>query len=330
VALFSALREIAPHLDAAMVLNVCEGAGLLVSIRDHEGRPLHYSDELVTRLQLGPDGARALRYFDERGRELAAAELPHERVRRSGQDVLNAVSRIEGPGGTAWVQMSFVALAPGEQGYSVLGIGSDITARREAERGLRRAATHDGLTGLLNRAGLRQRAEPAFERARRGAEPLAVALLDIDHFKAFNDRHGHAAGDAVLAAVARAIRETLPAEAAAARWGGEEFLVLFPGLTGAAAGASAEALCEAVATIRLALDEIDGAAPNGARAGERLRVTASLGVSALPGPAATLETLVAEADRALYAAKRGGRDRVAASVAGGPWRIEDEPARRVS
>ena len=202
MALFPALQGIAPHLDAAMVLNVCEGAGLIVTVRDDGGHTLHLSDSIASRLGIDRESVGGLRYFDEAGDELASDELPHERVRRSGEDVLNAITRIEGPAGSVWVQMSFTALALGDAGYGVLGIGTDITSRREAEVVLERMATHDGLTGLLNRVGLLQRVGSSFDIAATSGAAFAVALLDIDHFKAVNDTHGHAAGDAVLSAIA--------------------------------------------------------------------------------------------------------------------------------
>jgi diguanylate cyclase (GGDEF)-like protein len=306
VALFRALQGIAPHLDAAMVLNVCEGAGLIVSVRDDQGRPLHLSDAVIDQL-LGGDEAGVLRYFDEAGAELGPDRLPQERVRRTGEDVLNTVVRVEGPAGSMWVQMSYTALAPGDGGYSVLGIGKDVTAAREAEIILERMATHDGLTGLRNRGGLLAQAEPWFEAALASGAPLAVALLDIDHFKAVNDQHGHAAGDAVLVAVAEAVRAALPPEAIAGRWGGEEFLVVLPDAPADRAFAVAERLRVAVAAV--------GAASNESAAGASLRVTASVGVAAVPGPHPTLHALIGQADEALYVAKRDGRDRVATIAA---------------
>jgi diguanylate cyclase (GGDEF)-like protein len=342
VALYRALQSIAPYLDAASILHVCEGAGLVVGIRDDRGRLRHYTAGIAERLGLAAapgGGARGLvaRCFDERGRELGPAELPWERVRRSGTDLTDVVFRAEGPAGAVWLQMSYTALAPGDAGYAVLGVGTDVTARREAEAVLERMATHDALTGLPNRAGLAAAAAPLLA----GREPLALGLLDLDRFKAVNDGHGHAAGDAVLQATAAAIVGALPARAIAGRWGGEEFLLLFPGAGLAAALAQAEAVRAAVAALsvvvegrpdRLAPDgesgggeagggEAGGGAPAG---GAAVRVTASVGVAARAASevqagardaagagAGSFEALVRAADAALYAAKAAGRDRVA-------------------
>lgn len=314
MALFRALQGIAPHLDAAMVLNVCEGAGLIVSVRDHSGQILHASDAAVAQLVNGhADGESSdfaeLRYFSETGVPLERDELPHEQVRRTGEDQLHAVFRIAGPRGSIWLQMSFIALARGETGYSVLGIGSDVTDQREASSLLERMATHDGLTSLLNRAGLRAQAEPRLEAAAAAAAPFAAIMVDLDRFKVVNDSHGHAAGDALLAAVAHAIRDVLPATALCARWGGEEFLIVLPDTAPDVALGLAERVRGAIAAVRIPLAEVDGT-PAGSD--DVLRITASAGVASLGGPYDTLEAVIGQADEGLYAAKRGGRDQVAA------------------
>jgi diguanylate cyclase (GGDEF)-like protein len=331
VALYRALQSIAPYLDAASILHVCEGAGLVVGIRDDRGRLRHYTAGIAERLGLAAapgGGARGLvaRCFDERGRELGPAELPWERVRRSGTDLTDVVFRAEGPAGAVWLQMSYTALAPGDAGYAVLGVGTDVTARREAEAVLERMATHDALTGLPNRAELAAAAAPLLA----GREPLALGLLDLDRFKAVNDGHGHAAGDAVLQATAAAIVGALPARAIAGRWGGEEFLLLFPGAGLAAALAQAEAVRAAVAALSVAVEgRPDRLAPDGEREGGEpadgvaVRVTASVGVAARAASGAqagagtaagsgagSFEALVRAADAALYGAKAAGRDRV--------------------
>ena len=135
-------------------------------------------------------------------------------------------------------------------------------------------------------------------RAARDGAPLAVVALDVDHFKRVNDAHGHAAGDAVLAAVAARAAEALRAGDLLARIGGEEFAALLP-------GATLEAAAEVAERVRARI----GAAP--VPAGEaRLAVTVSAGVAAL-APAEDGAALLARADARLYAAKRAGRDRVA-------------------
>ena len=167
----------------------------------------------------------------------------------------------------------------------------------EQERRLFTRATTDPLTGLLNRAAFEERALAELARASRTGRSLAVAMLDVDHFKSFNDRFGHLAGDAALAAVARAVARTVRGIDAAGRYGGEEFIVLLVEADAKAALQAAERIRAAVASLgppRIPLG-----------------VTVSAGIAIHRGDfeRTSLEPLVARADAALYAAKRAGRDR---------------------
>jgi diguanylate cyclase (GGDEF)-like protein len=190
--------------------------------------------------------------------------------------------------------------------------------RRELQAALERAshlATHDALTGLLNRRQMLALLEQAHQRvAARSAPAFAVALLDIDHFKALNDRLGHRAGDEALRTFARAaqgvLRRTAPDETGReadvlARWGGEEFLVLLP-------GADAPAACAPLERLRSRLQALCAV-----RAEPALRLTFSAGI-AQHQPGQTLSALLEQADRALFEAKAAGRDRLACAPGGEP------------
>jgi diguanylate cyclase (GGDEF)-like protein len=176
----------------------------------------------------------------------------------------------------------------------------------EEEKRLFARATTDPLTGLLNRAAFEDRALSELARAGRTGRSIAVAMLDIDHFKSFNDRYGHPAGDAALAAVARAIARAVRGIDAAGRYGGEEFIVLL-------VEADAEAALPALERIRAAVAALGP--PRISR-----KITLSAGVAMHQGlfEKASLASLVARADTALYAAKRAGRDRVAVEEAAPP------------
>lgn len=166
--------------------------------------------------------------------------------------------------------------------------------------GARRDAAHDPLTGLANRRSAARRLEAEGMRARRQGEPLSVLMLDLDHFKRVNDRWGHAAGDRVLAAVARILCEELRGADLPARYGGEEFLAILPNADPAQALRVAERVRERIAGTPIALPEVTA------------RITVSVGIASLaPDEAAT--ALVARADEALYAAKQGGRNRCLAA-----------------
>ncbi|GAB4298168.1 MAG: hypothetical protein Kow0058_14580 [Roseovarius sp.] len=156
---------------------------------------------------------------------------------------------------------------------------------------LRQAALRDPLTGAVTRAHFYERA------ARIGTLPMTLIVVDIDHFKTFNDRFGHLAGDAVLRQVAATLMQNCRREDVVARFGGEEFVILLPGAELADGARVAERLC---ARLRERKVTIEGAAHG---------VTASFGVAAVADPAA-LEAAIAAADEALYDAKRAGRDRV--------------------
>ncbi|GGY14051.1 diguanylate cyclase [Massilia dura] len=168
---------------------------------------------------------------------------------------------------------------------------------------LEKLALQDGLTGLANRRQFDLSLGTELSRAARQATPLGLAMIDVDHFKAYNDHYGHSAGDDCLRAVARAIRQHTPKRAGdlAARYGGEEMTVLLPNTDEAGTGAVAEKMREAVEALRLP------------HAGSPLGiVTISGGVAAIVPRRGDdrAGVLVEHADRALYAAKDAGRNRV--------------------
>lgn len=167
---------------------------------------------------------------------------------------------------------------------------------------LRRAASIDALTGLLNRGAMLAEGRRALAATSQG-RPCAVLALDLDRFKQINDRWGHEGGDAVLVHAAAVLREaaTWPGHAIG-RYGGEEFLLTLPGANLHEATGLAERLRAALAGSSVLLH------------GHRLRVTTSIGVAVGEGGAATFEQLVSSADRALYRAKSDGRNCVRQQV----------------
>ena len=163
---------------------------------------------------------------------------------------------------------------------------------------LRRAGMTDGLTGVHNRRYFDHRSLIEFSQAVRHRYPLACLFLDIDHFKAINDRHGHPAGDEVLRQVGGLILRSLRTGDLAARYGGEEFVVLLPRTDLAGAREVAE-------RIRLMVQEAPFVTPEGGTVG----ATLSAGLAMLPAGAVSFAELLGAADRALYAAKGAGRNR---------------------
>ncbi len=176
------------------------------------------------------------------------------------------------------------------------------------------AASTDAKTGLLTAAAWHSRAERALQRASRSAGPLAVLVLDLDHFKAVNDTHGHLAGDHVLAAVAEALRSEVRDRDLVGRFGGEEFVVLLAGQPGGCA-ADLEAVAERIRR-RVADLHVEIPTPDGPLSVDGLSV--SVGAALHGGGPAELRHLLQIADAALYSAKRAGRNAVRVGAAPAP------------
>jgi two-component system cell cycle response regulator len=174
------------------------------------------------------------------------------------------------------------------------------------ERDLERMAYRDELTGTANRRFAMRQLHALLSRARRHEHALSVVLLDVDGFKALNDRHGHAAGDEVLRGIAGRFSERVRTEDVVARFGGEEFLVILPDTGATGAATAAEDLRAAVAAATFPAGRI------------ALRATVSAGWATWEGE--SLDRLVARADAGLYAAKEAGRDRVRPGPAAGATR----------
>lgn len=161
---------------------------------------------------------------------------------------------------------------------------------------LREQAIRDPLTGLYNRRYMQETFSVALARAERFSEPIGVLMMDVDHFKAFNDLHGHKAGDLVLEALGRLLRATSRQMDIACRYGGEEFVLLLPGATLDLAAQRAEAWRASFAAERL--DD----------SGTPLQATLSVGVAAYPNHGQGVDALLRAADAALYRAKNAGRN----------------------
>ena len=205
----------------------------------------------------------------------------------------------------AWVALAGLTLA----GLAVLGLIARLARRRRQLTALNaelaRLAAVDALTGLRNRRAIEEYLHDALSAARRHEHPLSVLVVDVDHFKNFNDTLGHRGGDAVLAHTARVLGGALRAEDAIGRWGGEEFLVVLPGTDERGALHATERLRDA-----LAAEQPEEARSHG------LAVTVTIGVAEWHHE--DMSELVSRADDALYGGKAAGRDtaRVSPGVVG--------------
>ena len=180
-------------------------------------------------------------------------------------------------------------------GRRILDLQEELLRAREA---LREQATHDALTGLLNRAAVLEALSNELERAGREGHPVSLLIADLDHFKRVNDTYGHMVGDCVLRESARRMRSVTRRYDSLGRYGGEEFLIVLPGCDCAAGRAEAERLRDAIAAQPFSAEN------------ESFELTCSVGVTCTASGPASVDALVRAADLALYDAKNSGRNRV--------------------
>lgn len=192
---------------------------------------------------------------------------------------------------TLWFAQSLVIV-------NLTFIGVMLMVAQRLRLGLDRQAREDGLTGALNRHAFEHAAEAEWSRSTRHDLPLSVMVIDLDHFKTLNDTHGHEAGDAWLKAFAQLTDGLLRREDLLCRYGGEEFLVLLP-------QASLDATLQAADRVRRVTE-----GHRVVHAGASLGVTVSIGIATRDDEHRSLKSVIAAADRALYRAKAGGRNRI--------------------
>jgi diguanylate cyclase (GGDEF)-like protein/PAS domain S-box-containing protein len=184
----------------------------------------------------------------------------------------------------------------------------DVSERKRAERelqalqeALREQSTHDALTGLHNRRYLQESLTDALALAETICSPVTVIMVDLDHFKAINDTIGHGAGDEVLRVCGALLKRSARAHDVTCRYGGEEFLLVLPGVTVTSSIQRAEQLRSAIEAARIEFGD------------RQIAVTASFGVATFPRDGQAGDELILAADTALYAAKAAGRNRAVIS-----------------
>ena len=290
----AALRESESHLRLAM-----EAAQMGMWYWEAETDRFTYSDGLSVLFGRGPDAPlvdyRELhRRLHPDDQELFDATVRH--AIKHGNDV-QLDYRVVWPDGSIHWLANRAQVHRGENGRAIrlVGVAMDISDRKIAEQRIAHMAHHDALTGLPNRVLLRDRIQQAIAQAHRNGTQLAVLFIDLDRFKTINDSLGHQLGDRLLQSVASRILVCVREGDTVSRVGGDEFVIVIPAIESAADASSVAAK----------ILEVLGAAFH--LHGNDLHVAASIGISLYPGDGADAETLMRNADTAMYHAKDSGR-----------------------
>jgi diguanylate cyclase (GGDEF)-like protein/PAS domain S-box-containing protein len=234
------------------------------------------------------------------GEEVPPEDLPVQKAAREGVEVRGYEESIVFTDGTVKYLIGNAKPLRDRSGnvYGAVSAFIDITARRAAEKQIRRMAHFDALTGLPNRSLLMDRLEQALAISQRNHTRTAVVFMDLDHFKEINDRLGHHVGDAVLKQVAERARSCVREVDTVSRLGGDEFIIVLA------------ALRQAGDVITIAQKILSAIAAEYQAGGEKFSVTASLGFSLFPDHGRDPELLIRLADRAMYLAKQAGRNNI--------------------
>jgi diguanylate cyclase (GGDEF)-like protein/PAS domain S-box-containing protein len=288
-------REIIDTLDASH--RILEESPIGMCSVDVEGNVLRSNMAFLA--LAGAETTSILAIVPGEDRETLRNEL--ERLLDGRTPSVRIETRVRRPtGAETWCEITAVAMRQGMPDAAILLLINDVTERRRREVRLRQLAERDPLTGLHNRRSfvqaLRERLAALDRPVRRGAGEWTLLLFDLDGFKDVNDTCGHAGGDAVLVAVAAAIRDRTRVDDTVGRLGGDEFAVLFRSVEQSDAAAIGEQIIERISH---AARSVSGAPP----------VSASVGIVRLR-PGGRAEELLDAADRAMYRAKRAGKARV--------------------
>lgn len=190
-----------------------------------------------------------------------------------------------------------ISVSLGTVTVMMLSLGLVLLSKERSESTLQRMALRDALTGILNRRAILEQFSGELERARRAHANLAIAMIDIDHFKQINDLYGHLAGDEVLCHCVSHLQQRLRESDTIGRYGGEEFLLLLPDTSTVGAMAALDDLRQSLAESPAQFGDLS------------IGLSFSAGIwCAVPGPEDSIASLIAQADAALYAAKAGGRN----------------------
>ncbi len=294
------------HLTSRMLSALLPGThGTIYRMRnsqDHAEAMAYWGDHAVGGAEMvAPEDCWALRRGQTYTAEIGGLHCAH--VAASKEDAVTACIPLAAQG----VQLGFVHLSDRDAGFLARMDIVEAAAEQLSmalsnlylQERLRLQSIREPLTGLFNRRYLEEAMARELARCARRQLPLSLLILDLDRFKAFNDVHGHAGGDALLSGFGKLLQEMSRGEDIACRYGGEEFTLIMPETDAETAMRRAEAIRAAVESLRV--KHLGAELP---------QVTASIGVAVFPGDGAASEELLRAADEALYRAKRSGRNRV--------------------
>jgi diguanylate cyclase (GGDEF)-like protein/PAS domain S-box-containing protein len=281
------------------VRNVYSAIACGILVQDADGVILHANAvaEEIVGYQLdqmrGRSSAGLWKVVDKNGAEQAPTQRRVSRAAATGVAERNVTTCLIPPNGQRrWLMLNAVPVTDAEGRVQVVSSFIDITERKRAEDALAHQALHDDLTGLPNRILLHDRLDQTIAAARRDDTPLALLLMDLDHFKEINDTLGHHSGDELLRQVGFRLAAAVRSDDTVARLGGDEFAILLPGADLASAQRVAASVLEALQ----APVYLDGRA---------LGVSASIGIALRPAHGDDADVLLRRADIAMYVAKRG-------------------------
>ena len=279
-----------------------------VLVLDHDLRVIYWNDNVETHYALPKGFINVGRPMEQVLRSIAESgaygpgrvdKLVARRLAVIGKFLPYSIELVRAGGGIIQVRGTPVMVDGRPMGFIILQ--EDITERSSYQATLERLATTDHLTGLQNRRAFLEMSEKELRRSRRTGQPLALLMIDADHFKAINDTYGHPVGDEVLRKIGSTCREVLRDEDVCGRIGGEEFAITLAQATLPVALKVAERLRQTMNAVELVVGD------------KTLRFTVSVGVAALAEGVASIEKMLSVADEGLYAAKNAGRNCVAAT-----------------
>lgn len=289
---------------------IAENSSDLISMHDERGTYLYVSPACREILQYEPDEMLKRSAYDFiHPQDAENITMHHLQLLKQGHNVMTYRVRKQN-GDYIWFEASLRLLQNGkDQSLKIIAVSRNITERKLAEQKLAEAnellqklSTIDGLTQVANRRYFDQAMEQEWEWACRNFSPISLVLVDIDHFKAYNDTYGHQEGDDCLKYVAQTIKHALPRPTdVVCRYGGEEFVVILLGADEESSGSIAEHIRHSIEAMKI---------PHKGSSVSNY-VTVSLGVAAMiPSDQAKFSELIRSADSALYQAKNEGRNRV--------------------